>query len=160
MEMGNPLHSARGARQLASWLLALALAGIAATYAANQKSVAIQGPGALQAIDENTVWLGVNEDLWILDREGRRKGRRSARELGFSEAVSNIVLAPQGQALLTSRGDLAWQVVERATLARVRTITPQWPADFADNYLPAIHLAIAPDGDIAVGTGGGRAWAP
>jgi hypothetical protein len=155
--MGNRLESAHGMKQLATWLLVLALAGIAATYAANQKSVAIQGPGALQAIDDNTVWLGVNEDLWILDREGRRKGQRTARELGFTEAVSNIVLAPQGQALLTSRGDLAWQVVERSTLARVRTITPQWPSDFVDNYLRAIHLAVAPDGSIAVGTGGGHA---
>lgn len=155
--MGNPWQSARGMKHLAAALLALALAGIAVTYAANRKSVSIQGPGALQAIDAGTVWLGVNEELWILDRDGRRTGRRSARELGFTEAVSNIVPAPDGQALLTSRGDLAWQVVDRAGLARVRTITPQWPADFADNYLRAIHLAIAPDGDIAVATGGGHA---
>ncbi len=155
--MGNSWQSAQRMKQLATWLLALALAGIAVTYAANQKSVAIQGPGALQAISGDTVWLGVNEELWVLDREGRRTAQRSARELGFTEAVSNIVPAPQGQAVLTSRGDLAWQVVDRATLARVRTITPQWPADFADNYLRAIHLAVAPDGDIAVATGGGHA---
>ena len=123
--MGNPWHSAQGSKQLATWLLALALAGIAFTYAANHKSVAIQGPGALQAIAQDTVWLGVNEELWVLDREGRRKAVHGARELGFSEAVSNIVPAPDGQAVLTSRGDLAWQVVDRATLARVRTITPQ-----------------------------------
>jgi hypothetical protein len=88
-------QSAPAMKQLATALLALALAAIAVTYAANQKSVTLQGPGALQAIDENTVWLGVNEELWILDREGRRTGVRSARSLGFTEAVSNIVLAPQ-----------------------------------------------------------------
>jgi hypothetical protein len=155
--MGNAWHSAQAMKRLATGLLALALAGIAVTYAANQKSVAIQGPGALQAIDDRTVWLGVNEELWILDRDGRRTGQRTARELGFTEAVSNIVLAPQGQAILTSRGDVTWQVVDRATLASVRTITPQWPADFVDNYLRAIHLAISPEGDIAVATGGGHA---
>jgi hypothetical protein len=155
--MANAWHCAAALRRIATALLALALAAIAATYAANQKSVAIQGPGALQAIDGRTVCLGVDEELWVLDRDGHRTARRTAQSLGFTEAVSNIVLAPGGQALLTSRGDLAWQVVDRATLARVRTITPQWPPDFADNYLRAIHLAIAPDGDIAVATGGGHA---
>lgn len=155
--MEKTWHSAALMKRLATVLLALALAAIAVTYAANQKSVAIQGPGVLQAMAGNTVWLGVDEDLWILDRQGRRTGQRSARELGFSEAISNIVLAPDGQALLTSRGDREWQVMDRATLARVRTITPQWPPDFADNDLRAIHLAISPAGDIAVATGGGHA---
>jgi hypothetical protein len=150
-------QSAPAMKQLATALLALALAAIAVTYAANQKSVTLQGPGALQAIDENTVWLGVNEELWILDREGRRTGVRSARSLGFTEAVSNIVLAPQQQALLTSRGDRQWQVIDRALLAPVRTVTPQWPSDFAGQELRALHLAISPEGDIAVGTGGGHA---
>jgi hypothetical protein len=144
-------------KQLATALLALALVGLAVTYAANQKSVGIQGPGALQAVSPDAVWLGVDEDLWILDRAGHRTGQRSARELGFTEGISNIVLAPGGQALLTSRGDHDWQLVDRATLARVRTISPQWPPEFAGNYLRAIHLAVAPDGDIAVATGGGHA---
>jgi hypothetical protein len=155
--MANAWHSAAALRRIATALLALALAAIAATYAANQKSVAIQGPGALQAIDAATVWLGVDEEVWVLDRDGHRIARRTAQALGFTEAVSNIVLAPGGQALLTSRGDLAWQVVDRATLAPVRTITPQWPSGFADNYLRAIHLAVSPDWDIAVATGGGHA---
>lgn len=149
-------HSAGGLERLATGLLVAALAGLAVTYAANQKSVAIQGPGALQAIDD-TIWLGVNEELWVLDRAGHRIARRSARDLGFTEAVSNIVPAPGGKALLTSRGDRDWQLVDRRTLARVGTIAPQWPDDFRDNYLRAIHLAIAPDGDIAVATGGGHA---
>lgn len=155
--MGQGWHSAAAMKQWATVLLALALAGIAATYTANNRSVQVQGPGALQAVDERTVWLGVNEELWVLDREGRRTAQRTARELGFTEGISNIVLAPDGQALLTSRGDLHWQVVDRATLGRVRTIIPHWPAGFADNYLRAIHLAIAPGGDIAVATGGGHA---
>ncbi|HVE51825.1 MAG TPA: hypothetical protein VNB23_00430, partial [Ramlibacter sp.] len=144
-------------KQLATALLGLALAGIALTYAANQKSVGIQGPGTARAVTDDTLWLVVNEELWTLDRGGHRTGVRTSQQLGLAEAVSNIVPAPGGQAILTSRGDLAWQVVDRATLARVRGITPKWPADFADNYLRAIHLAVAPDGDVAVATGGGHA---
>lgn len=154
--MGRIWCSAHGMKQLATGLLFLALVAIAALYAANQKAIAIQGPGALQVMDGGQVWLGVNDELWTLDGEGRRTGRRPARDLGFTEAVSNIVPAPDGQALLTSRGDLQWRVVDRKTLAPVRTITPQWPADFKDNYLRAIHLAISPAWDIAVATGGGH----
>jgi hypothetical protein len=155
--MGTMWHSAQAMKQLATALLALALVALAVTYAANQKSVTLQGPGALQAIDENTVWLGVNEELWILDRTGRRTGLRSARSLGFTEAVSNIALAPHEQALLTSRGDRDWQLVDRALLAPVRSITPQWPADFASKELRAVHVAVSPQWDIAAATGGGHA---
>lgn len=146
-----------GMKTLATGLLAFALAGIALTYFANQKSVAIQGPGALRAVAADTVWLGVDEELWVLDRGGRRTGVRTTASLGFSEGISNIVPVSAGEVLLTTRGDRHWQVVDRTTLAVVRTIRPQWPADFATNYLRAIHLAIAPEGDIAVATGGGHA---
>lgn len=150
-------HSASAMQRLAGSLLLLAMVGIAVTYVANQRSVAIQGPGALQAVSPDTLWLGVDEELWVLDREGRRTARRTARELGLSKAVSNIVPGAPGQVLLTSRGDADWQVVDAATLAPLRTIRPRWPADLAGNYRRAIHLAVAPDGSVAVATGGGHA---
>jgi hypothetical protein len=150
-------RSADGMKTAATVLLALALAGIAVVYTANQKSVTIQGPGALQAVDEATVWLGVNDELWVLDGAGRRRAVHAAGDLGLHAAVSNIVLAPEGQALLTSRADREWQVVDRASLRRIRTIVPQWPADFAANPVRALHLAVSPEGDIAVGTGGAHA---
>lgn len=146
-----------GMKQIAVALLALALLAIATVHMASQKMVAIQGPGALQAIDERTVWLGVNDDLWVLDAQGRKTAQRTFGELGLSEAVSNIARAPQGQVLVTSRGDADWQVVNTADLSRVRTIRPQWPAQFEGNYLRAIHVAVSPQWDIAVATGGGHA---
>lgn len=111
-------------RTLALALLAFALAAIAIVHYAAQRTVAIQGPGVLQVIDAQTVWLGVNTDLWILDAQGHRKSRKTATELGLQGSVSNIALAPAGQALLTSRKDLAWQVVNTTDLSRVRTIVP------------------------------------
>src|SRR5436190_19095140 len=116
--MNGFLNSAQGMKTLAAALLALALAAIATMHAASQKMVALQGPGALQAIDAQTVWLGVNDDLWILDGEGHKTGQRTFAQLGLTKAVSNIVLAPDGQALITSRGDLAWQVVNTRDLSR------------------------------------------
>ena len=149
--------SPAGMKKLAGGLLALALVAIGASYLASQKAVAIQGPGAMHAIDDQTLWLGVNEELWVLDRAGRRVAQRSTRELGLRAGISNIVLAREGLALLTSRRDAHWQLVDRSSLKPVRTIRPQWPAEFADNHTRAIHLAMAPDGDVAVATGGGHA---
>lgn len=155
--MGRILHSARAMKMLATVLLGVALAGIAVSIVANNKSVAIQGPSTLRAVDADTLWLSVDEQLWILDRQGRRTGVRNAADLGLTEAVSNIVPAPAGQVLLSSRGDRHWELVDRATLARVRTIRPQWPADLAALPLRAVHLAVSPEGDIAAATGGGHA---
>lgn len=156
MGMGKIWHSSRAMQALAGGLLALALAGIALTMVANGKWVAIQGPGALQVMARDTLWLGVDEELWVVDDLGHRNARRSAHELGFTEAVSNIVPAPGNQALLSSRGDAEWQLVDRATLARVRSIRPQWPEDVARLPLRAVHLAVSPEGDIAAATGGGH----
>ncbi len=155
--MGHDFRSARTMRGAAIVLLGLALAAIGAMHYAGQRTIAIQGPGALQAVDNRTLWLGVNDDLWVLDAQGRRTARKSAAELGLSTAVSNIVPAPDDQVLLTSRGDADWQVVNRADLSRIRTIKPQWPAQFEDHRTGAIHVAISPDWDIAVATGGGHA---
>jgi hypothetical protein len=66
------------------------------------------------------------------------------------------VPAPAGQVLLSSRGDRDWQLVDRASLVRLRTIRPQWPADIAKLPLRAVHLAVSPHGDIAAATGGGH----
>src|SRR4051812_26075288 len=148
--------SAQRMKTLAAVLLLLALAAIAATLAANRKWESIQGPGALQAMADDTVWVGVDEELWILDRQGHRTGVRNVRDLGLTEAISNIVLAPGNEALLTTREGREWQVVSRFSAARVRTVRPQWPEDIARLPLNALHLAMSPDGDIAVATGGGH----
>lgn len=147
----------RSMKKVAGALLALALAGIAVSLVANQKSVAIQGPGALRAVGADHLWLGVDEELWVLDAQGRRRAVRNTQTLGLSEAISNIVPATDGQVLLSSRGDPHWQLVDPATLQRVRTIQPQWPEEFAGTYLRAVHIAVSPQGDIAAATGGGHA---
>ena len=156
MGMRNIWESAGAMRTLAAGLLALALAGVAVAFYANGRWVAIQGPVTVQAVSRDTLWLGVDDDLWILDSLGHRNGQRSARELGFTAAVSNMAVAPHDQVLLSSRVDRDWQLVDRKTLAPVRTIRPQWPEDIARLPLNAVHLAVSPEGDIAAATGGGH----
>ncbi|MFC5500132.1 hypothetical protein ACFPOE_21495 [Caenimonas terrae] len=149
--------SAAAWRGIAVALLALALAAIGAMHYASQRMIAIQGPGAMQAMGDQALWLSVNEELWVLDAAGSRIARKTAADLGLAAAVSNIVPAPDGQALLTSREDTSWQVVKRADLSRVRTIRPKWPPQFEGHASGAIHVAVSPQWDIAVATGGGHA---
>ena len=150
------LRSAQGMKTVATILMGLALVTIAAVHVSSQKSVAIQGPGAMQAVSPERVWLGVNTDLWILDASGHKLAQKSAEDFGFKEAISNIALAPNGEALLTTRGDPTWKVVRVSDLSVVRTITPQWPEEFKGNVSRAIHVAVSPTWDIAVATGGGH----
>ena len=154
--MTTHFGSAATLRAVAATLLGLALVAIGAMHYASQRMIAIQGPGALQAMSDQALWLGVNDELWVLDGNGTRVARKAAADLGLAAAVSNIVPAPGDQALLTSRADTSWQVVNRADLSRVRTIKPQWPAQFEEHSSGALHVAVSPDWDIAVATGGGH----
>ena len=56
-----------------------------------KRMIAIQGPGALQALDDRTLWLGVNDELWVLDTLGTKRARKSAadRAKAKSKAENN-----------------------------------------------------------------------
>lgn len=149
-------HSAQALKTAATALLLLALLVIAGVHLSGQKAVAIQGPGAMQAIGPDRVLLGVNREVWLLDAAGRKLAQKPVQELGLSAAISNIAPAPDGEILLTSRGQAGWVVVRSADLTSVRTITPQWPDEFKGNISRALHVAVSPAWDIAVATGGGH----
>ncbi|MDQ3059607.1 MAG: hypothetical protein M3R45_08775 [Pseudomonadota bacterium] len=149
-------RSAQALKTAATVLLLLALIVIAGVHLCSQKAVAIQGPGVMQVIGPDRVWLGVNQDLWVLDAAGHKLAQKTAQELGLSRAVSNIAPAPDGQVLLTARDQPSWVVVRGADLAPVGTIAPQWPQDIQGNISNAIRVAVSPTWDIAVATGGGH----
>ena len=149
-------RSANVMKSAAATLLLMALLVIAAVHWSSQKAVAIQGPSAMQSVSLNRLWLGVDNGLWVLDAAGRKLSQKTAQELGLSGAVSNIAPAPDGEVLLTTRGQASWAVVRAADMTLLRTITPQWPDDFKGNVPRAIRVAVSPDWDIAVATGGGH----
>lgn len=149
-------HSAPSMKTLALALLATALVVIGAVHISSQKVVAIQGPGALQPVSADRVWMGVNNDLWVLDHSGRKVAQKTVQELGLPHAIANIVPAPDGQVLLSARGQATWSMVRASDMAVLRTITPQWPEQDKEHSARAVHLAVAPSGDIAVATGGGH----
>jgi hypothetical protein len=149
-------QSAAAMKRLATALLAGALVAVAVTLMAGQRMAAIQGPVSLAAIDAQTLWVGVNDELWIVDAQGRVTARRTAAELGLPGAVSGIAPGPGGTVVLNARNAPAWQVVDARTARPLRSIAPQWPAEFLE-HLNAVHLAVAPDGAVAAATGGGHA---
>lgn len=150
-------RSAQVLKTAATVLLLLALIVIAGVHLCSQKAVAIQGPGVMQVIGPDKVWLGVNQDLWVLDAAGHKLTQKTTQELGLSKAVSNIAPAPDGQLLLTARGQASWTVARSSDLAVTATITPQWPQDIQGNVSNAIRVAVSPTWEIAVATGGGHA---
>jgi hypothetical protein len=149
-------HSTHAMKNLALVLIALALAAIAAVHFSSQKMVAIQGPGALQQVGPDRLWLGVNNDLWVLDAAGHKLAQKTAQELGLNRAVSVIAPAPDGEVLLASRNQANWIVARASDMAVLRTITPQWPAEFKGNQSNAMHIAVSASWDIAVALGGGH----
>ena len=149
-------RSAKAMKTAAGALLLMALLVIAAVQLSSQKAIAIQGPSALQAVGPDRLWLGVNKELWALDAAGRKLSQKTSQDLGLAGAVSNIAPAPDGDVLLTTRGQASWVVVRAADMTVVRTITPEWPEEFKGNVSRAIRVAVSPDWDIAVATGGGH----
>jgi hypothetical protein len=148
-------HSTPAMKTLALVLLALALAVIAAVHFSSQKMIAIQGPGALQQVSPDRLWLGVNNDLWTLDATGHKLAHKTAQELGLIRAVSVIAPGPDGEVLLASRNLGTWTIARASDMAVLRTITPQWPAEFKGNLSNALHIAVSASWDIAVALGGG-----
>jgi hypothetical protein len=149
-------HSTPAMKTLALVLLALALAVIAAVHFSSQKMIAIQGPGALQQVSPDRLWLGVNNDLWTLDATGHKLAHKTAQELGLIRAVSVIAPGPDGEVLLASRNLGTWTIARASDMAVLRTITPQWPAEFKGNLSNALHIAVSASWDIAVALGGGH----
>ena len=138
-------RSAKAMKIVAATLLPMALLVIAAVHLSSQKVIAIQGPGAVQALSPDRLWLGVNKELWVFDAAGHKLAQKTTQELGLAEAVSNIASAPDGEVLLTTRGQATWTVVRAADMKVVRTIKPQWPEEFKGNVARAIHVAVSPE---------------
>jgi hypothetical protein len=149
-------HSTQAMKNVAMALLAMALAVIAAVHFSSQKMIAIQGPGALQQVSPDRLWLGVNNDIWALDAAGRKLAQKTALELGLNRAVSVIAPGPDGEVLLASRNQANWIIARASDMSVVRTITPQWPQEFQGNLTNALHFAVSSSWDIAVALGGGH----
>lgn len=139
--------------------LAAALAAIALSFLFSQRAVAIQGPSALAVLEDQTVWLSVDEALWHISSDGRRVTAVDSRTLGLKGGVGNIALDPSGMLVLGLRDQGTLHVFDPGQARIARSFSPQWPASLAQHASRAISYAFSAKGQLAIATGGGHAVA-
>lgn len=147
------------AKAIAVACLLAAIGAAALAFVSSERAVRIQGPSAMAAIADGTLWLGVDEELWFFDADGTRRSRVEVQQAGLPGAPSQLVPHPGGAVVATVRDDPALYFIDPATRRVVRQLTPRWPDDLARHAARAIHLAIHADGRFAIATGGGHAVA-
>ena len=155
-------QQASKSRQWATALVALALLLVGLALWSWQSQSHNQGPHAL-ASNGDTVWLGVNQDLWVLNRQGQLQTRWQLAEQGLPRGVAQmrwlsaaqaaaLGLAEQGL-LVSSRFSGQLDVLSMQG-KRVHSIALQWPADLARAGQDATYFALSDTGKLAVATGG------
>ena len=147
--------------QRRSWT-ALAVGGLASAIVlvglalqASWRASGINGPAALVVLPSLELLLGVDDELWRVAPDGRLLSRRPATAHGLPGAASNLLRHPEGL-IATTRHDPTLYLLDPRGERLQRTIHPDWPQDLRTHADDAIQLAIAPDGRIAVATGGGH----
>lgn len=140
-------------------LLVLAIVAVVFALQASNRRVAIQGPSALAVLADGSVWLSVDDQLWLLDAQGRKRRVAGPSVHGVPGLIGNLVLHPDGQLVASTRDDPTLYVLDAATGAAKSRLSPAWPADLHRHGGRAITYAFHPDGRIAISTGGGHAVA-
>lgn len=134
----------------------LALAAIALAFHASSNRSKIQGPSALLALPDQSVWLGVDQELWHLSDEGELLAR-VASPLGHGKlGVAFLVPHPSGGMAAMVRGDSDIYVLNPTTGQLQERIQLQWPKALMAHAQDSVYLAFHPDGRVAVATGGGH----
>ncbi len=140
-------------------MLALAIAALVAALRFSNQRVDIQGPSALAVLDDQSVWLSVDEALWHLNAQGQRVASTDAQTLnqgGLSGLIGNLVVHPNGQLVASVRDDPKLYFLDPASGKVLSHLLPQWPADLERHGARAITYAFASDGRVAISTGGGH----
>ncbi len=146
-------------QSLGAGLLLLACICVGLALWSSQRQAAIQGPWGLAVLPGNQVWLSVNDALWRLDAQGRRQQIVPAAQAGLAGSAGILAAHPEGHLVAWSRHSPVLHVLSAADARPLRTITPAWPAALQRHGDNAIRFAFAPDGRVAIATGGGHAVA-
>ena len=156
---GGEEKGLRKVKAVAVALLLLAMTCVALALWAGNRQTAVQGPWGLAVLRAGQVWLSVDEELWRLDAEGRRLQTVSAHEAGLPGAAGTLMAHPQGHLVAWARHSPTLHLLAADTGRPVGRLSPQWPDDLARHADEAINFAFAPDGRVAIATGGGHAVA-
>lgn len=146
-------------KKIAIAFLAAAIAAIASSFWFSQHGNEIQGPSALAVLDDKSVWLSVDEELWQLSSEGHLLSKTNSQKLGMSGRVDNIVVHPSGQLVLNIRDQEALRFFDPNSGKIQGSLVPQWPASLREHSSRSINFAFSANGLLAIATGGGHAVA-
>lgn len=140
-------------------LLGAAMVALGLSFWFSNARIQIQGPSALAVLDDGSVWLSVDHELWRLSPAGHLQERLSAAQLGITGRVGALVRDPAGRLALGVRNVENLALFDPVTRRVTGSIRPQWPQSLAEHASRAIHFAFAADGRLAIATGGGHAVA-
>lgn len=146
-------------KTVAVLLMLLALACVAGALMTTNERIGIQGPSALAALPDQTVWLSVDEALWHLDANGTRLAVVDGSVIGVAGRIGNLVVHGNGQLVAQVRNDPTLYFLDPETASVKSRLVPQWPADLREHGSNAINYAFHDDGRVAIATGGGHAVA-
>lgn len=139
--------------------LGAAIVALGLSFWFSNARVQIQGPSALAVMDDGSVWLSVDHELWRLSPEGQLLERLSVAQLGIAGRVGALVRDPAGRLALGIRDVETLALFDPSTRRVTGSIRPQWPDSLARHGSRAIYFAFAADGRLAIATGGGHAVA-
>src|SRR5258708_15082261 len=149
------MSAPRGSRSntLIAVPLALSFFAIGVALYGGNRGAQVQGPREIAAVSDDALWLVVDAEVLVLDAAGAVKSRFSTDSFGFANSFSTITRMPEGRVLLSVRGIADWPVVEAATgkvLKRIGPGSEEGKRAIDRTY----HLAVGPNGDIAMATSG------
>jgi hypothetical protein len=155
----RPTSTQKGAHSWAAMLcLLLSMAAVFAALQASEESARLQGPSALQPLDDGTVWLVVDEQLLHLDATGRQLTAIEKGRLGLGHMPGSLALRQRvGELYALPRGTDTVSVLSAQTGLPLRTIKLAWPKDMTRHMDHGLWLAVNDDGRMAVSSGGGHA---
>lgn len=140
-------------------LLILAVGSVVLALQASNDRVRIQGPSALVVMPDDSVWLGVDRELWHLAADGSLMRRINVPIGGGERGVANLLRHPGGDLLASVTGDPVLYRLDPETGQEKSRWALAWPSDLSAHSSRAVTYAVDAQGRVAVSTGGGHAVA-
>ncbi|AVP58599.1 hypothetical protein [Pulveribacter suum] len=149
----------RLSKALAVGCLLLTMGCVALALWAGERKSAVQGPWGLAVLPGGQVWLSVDDALWQLDAQGRRLNTVTTAQAGLPGPAGILAAHPAGHLVAWARHHPGLHLLSADDARPLHSLIPAWPAALRRHADNAIHFAFAPDGRVAIATGGGHAVA-